>query len=187
MDVQDLEKSKELELLLTQYTTTNKSYLDNLTKGNTDGSQKDLNLLNNLNGIILTHISESTGNVSSNYSLGIDRQAAIKKNNIKMKELSNKLNKERKKIQEMIDLDNKLEGNHEFTKLNVNAYKYHYIYFSLSALILLILIFRAFMTKDEGPMDTVIIVSAILLIIYTFAPSLYDYIINGTKTVINKL
>ena len=32
MDVQNLEKSKELELLLTQYTTTSKSYLDNLTK-----------------------------------------------------------------------------------------------------------------------------------------------------------
>lgn len=187
MDVQNLEKSKELELLLTQYTTTSKSYLDNLTKKNTVSAQKDLKLLNDLNGIILTHISESTGNVYSNYSSGMNRQAEIKKNNIKMKELSNNLNKERKKIQAMIDLDNKLEGNHEFTKLNVNAYRYHYIYFFLSALILLILIFKAFMTKEEGPIDTVIIVSAILLIIYTVAPSLYTFLVNGIKTLIKKL
>jgi hypothetical protein len=54
MDVQNLEKSKELELLLTQYTTTSKSYLDNLTKENTVSAQKDLKTLDDLNGIILT-------------------------------------------------------------------------------------------------------------------------------------
>lgn len=186
MDVQNLEKNKELELLLTQYTTTSKSYLDNLTKGNSDAAQKDLKLLNDLNGVMLTHISEITGNSYGNYSSGINRQVEIKKNNIKMKKLSNNLNKERKKIQEMIDLDNKLEGNHEYTKLNVNAYRYHYIYFFLSAVILLILIFKAFMTKEEGPMDTVIIVSAILLIIYTVAPSLYTSLVNKIKSLIKK-
>jgi hypothetical protein len=178
MDIEILNQNKELELLLTQYISTNQSYLNNLNANNADGAQSDLNLLNNLNTMILALIVQSTGNVYGNYQSGIDRQTEIQNNNIIMQQLTDSLNKERVKIKKMLETANKLDGSKEFTKLNVNSYKYHYLYFFLSAAILLFLIFKAFMTKEEGPIDTVIIVSAILLAIYSVWQWLYNYFVH---------
>lgn len=180
-DITIIEKKKEINLLLQQFTSVNKSYINNLRTGNKQESAKDLALLDNLNSLILTHMSENEGILSSNYSKGIEQQEMVNKNNEKFNDIKDKLNEERKRIKLLIQEETDLEGTQQFWYQNMTSYKYKYLYYIICAIILIILIIRAFISSDTGLIDTVIAMSAIMLIIYHYVPTLATLTIGTLK------
>lgn len=185
-DITIIEKKKEINLLLEQFTSVNKSYINNLRTGNKEESAKDLALLDKLNSLILTHMSENEGILSSNYSKGIKQQEMVNKNNEKFKDIKNKLNEERKRIKMLMQEEHDLEGTEQFWYQNMTSYKYKYLYYIICAIILIILIIRAFISSDTGLIDTVIAVSAFMLLIYHYIPTLTTLTIGTLKKYILK-
>jgi hypothetical protein len=185
-DIEFMEKQKELESLLSQYTNTNKSYIENLKNNNNSSAENNLKLLDNLNTLILTHLSENEGILSTNYLKGIQHQETVKENNEKFNVLNNKLNIEREKIRVILKQKNDLNGTKEDTSINTKSIKYKYIYYAICAIILIILIVKSFMSSDIGMVDNVILVCIILLLIYHFFPIVIPYTINKIKLLFYK-
>lgn len=185
-DIEFMEKQKELESLLLQYTNTNKSYIENLKNNNNSSAENNLKLLDNLNTLILTHLSENEGILSTNYLKGIQHQETVKENNEKFNVLNNKLNIEREKIRGILKQKNDLNGTKEDTSINTKSIKYKYIYYAICAIILIILIIKSFMSSDIGMVDNVILVCIILLLIYHFFPIVIPYTINKIKLLFYK-
>ena len=185
-DIEFMEKQKELESLLLQYTNTNKSYIENLKNNNNSSAENNLKLLDNLNTLILTHLSENEGILSTNYLKGIQHQETVKENNEKFNVLNNKLNIEREKIRGILKQNNDLNGTKEDTSINTKSIKYKYIYYAICAIILIILIIKSFMSSDIGMVDNVILVCIILLLIYHFFPIVIPYTINKIKLLFYK-
>ena len=185
-DIEFMEKQKELESLLLQYTNTNKSYIENLKNNNNSSAENNLKLLDNLNTLILTHLSENEGILSTNYLKGIHHQETVNENNEKFNVLNNKLNIEREKIRGILKQKNDLNGTKEDTSINTKSIKYKYIYYAICAIILIILIIKSFMSSDIGMVDNVILVCIILLLIYHFFPIVIPYTINKIKLLFYK-
>jgi hypothetical protein len=185
-DIEIMDKQKELESLLSQYTNTNKSYIENLKNNNNSSAEKNLKLLDNLNTLILTHLSENEGIISTNYLKGIQHQESVKENNEKFNILTNKLNTEREKIRLLLEQKNDLNGTKEYTSINTKSNKYKYVYYAFCAIILIILIFKAFMSSDVGMIDNVILVCIILLLIYHFYPIVIPYTTHTLKFLFDK-
>ena len=184
--IEFMEKQKQLESLLLQYTNTNKSYIENLKNNNNSSAENNLKLLDNLNTLILTHLSENEGILSTNYLKGIQHQETVKENNEKFNVLNNKLNIEREKIRGILKQKNDLNGTKEDTSINTKSIKYKYIYYAICAIILIILIIKSFMSSDIGMVDNVILVCIILLLIYHFFPIVIPYTINKIKLLFYK-
>ena len=185
-DTEFMEKQKELESLISQYTNTNTSYIENLKNNNNSSAEINLNLLNKLNSLILTHLSENEGILSTNYLKGIQHQEAVKENNEKFNILNNKLNTEREKIRLILEQKNDLNGTKEYTSINTKSNKYKYVYYTICAIILIILIIKSFMSSDIGMIDNVILACIILLLIYNFFPIIIPYTINKLKLLFHK-
>jgi hypothetical protein len=185
-DIEFMEKQKELESLLSQYTNTNKSYIENLKNNNNNSAENNLKLLDNLNSLILAHLSENEGILSTNYLKGIQHQEAVKENNEKFNILNNKLNTEREKIRLILEQKNDLNGTKEYTSINTKSNKYKYVYYTICAIILIILIIKSFMSSDIGMIDNVILACIILLLIYHFFPIIIPYTINKLKLLFHK-
>jgi hypothetical protein len=185
-DIEFMEKQKELESLISQYTNTNTSYIENLKNNNNSSAEINLNLLNKLNSLILTHLSENEGILSTNYLKGIQHQELVKENNEKFNILTNKLNIEREKIRLILEQRSDLNGTKEYTSINTKSNKYKYVYYAFCAIILIILIIKAFMSSDVGMIDNVILVCIILLLIYHFFPIVIHYITDKLKLLFHK-
>jgi len=185
-DTEFMEKQKELESLISQYTNTNTSYIENLKNNNNSSAEINLNLLNKLNSLILTHLSENEGILSTNYLKGIQHQELVKENNEKFNILTNKLNIEREKIRLILEQRSDLNGTKEYTSINTKSNKYKYVYYAFCAIILIILIIKAFMSSDVGMIDNVILVCIILLLIYHFFPIVIHYITDKLKLLFHK-
>ena len=185
-DTEFMEKQKELESLISQYTNTNTSYIENLKNNNNSSAEINLNLLNKLNSLILTHLSENEGILSTNYLKGIQHQELVKENNEKFNILTNKLNIEREKIRLILEQRSDLNGTKEYTSINTKSNKYKYVYYAFCAIILIILIIKAFMSSDVGMIDNVILVCIIFLLIYHFFPIVIHYITDKLKLLFHK-
>jgi hypothetical protein len=78
-----------------------------------------------------------------------------------------------------------LEGNNEFGYQTMTSYKYKYLYYIGCAIILIVLIIRAFSNPDTGLIDNIIIVSMIMLVIYHYGPYLLPLLVTKSKKLYN--
>ena len=159
---------KEIELLLAQYKIVNASYINNLSKGFSDKASQELATMDVLNKRISSLLSSARQEISTIYPKGIVNQSAVTLNVPKVRALDAKLKKNQKELQAMMAKEMALDGQYDSSTLQVYSYKYHYMFYFIVAVIISWLLYRVFSTNDSETVDTVILVSAIILIFYHF-------------------
>ena len=160
---------KEIELLLAQYKIVNASYINNLSKGFSDKASQELATMDVLNKRIISLLSSARQEISTIYPKGIANQSAVTLNVQKVRALDAKLKKNEKELQAMMAKEMALDGQYDSSTLQVYSYKYHYMFYFIVAVIISWLLYRVFSTNiSDDKVDTVILVSAIIVLVYHF-------------------
>ena len=162
MTLAELEKT-ELEngIRLRLYKTFQQDYISNLQQGNNDRASEELEKLDEWNTEIMDGLEKENKLISELYPEGSEPQQ-----NVNTTKLTRKIQRDKRKIHEMMrELDTLNAENHS-SQLTANSYKLKYFMMFALMAIVVSLVARAFATKESGKAETVIFVVMIVLILY---------------------
>jgi hypothetical protein len=161
-------QEKEIEVLLNEYNKINSNFINNLKKGFKNKSSQDLSKMSDINDRIISLLSSVRQEISTIYPKGIANQSAVTLNLQKVQLLDAKLKKNEKELQNMMAKELVLDGQYDSSNIQVYSYKYHYMFYFIVAIIIAWLLYRVFSTNESDTIETVILVTGIIVIFYHF-------------------
>ena len=124
--------------------------------------------MSDINDRIISLLSSVRQEISTIYPKGIANQSAVTLNLQKVQLLDAKLKKNEKELQNMMAKELVLDGQYDSSNIQVYSYKYHYMFYFIVAIIIAWLLYRVFSTNESDTIETVILVTGIIVIFYHF-------------------
>ena len=179
--VQQRTKLKELDILVEQYKVAHATFLNHEKAGNIPDALTDKTLLKTLNDSILMKLTELERLNDVIYPHGITNQQQVDKNNPALNAHLTTLYQEHQRINDHIREYNNAFGKNEDKQLVYKSHTWRYIFYLLVAVVVSILVIRAYTTEDQHGIEIVIIVIAA----FVGLVHLYNYLVKWfTETVL---
>jgi len=140
------------------------------------------------NAKIIGLISTIQNKIAIVYPKGITNQNVVRSNNANLVDIVNKLHKEQKKIQQLLNKNDSLDGKNSNLTLQLNSSYYEYTFYLILTIVFGIYIFKiygAFSGYDS--VDTIILICAILLLVYNFIGPVMSYGKEGIQHVVRRI
>ena len=140
------------------------------------------------NAKIIGLISTIQNKIAIVYPKGITNQNVVRSNNANLVDIVNKLHKEQKKIQQLLNKNHSLDGKNSNLTLQLNSSYYEYTFYLILTIVFGIYIFKiygAFSGYDS--VDTIILICAILLLVYNFIGPVMSYGKEGIQHVVRRM
>ena len=167
-------KLKELDMLVTQYTTAHNTYINDDQSGDLPAAGNALAVLKALNDNILSRLTELQKMNDSIYPRGITNQQTIEKNNPTLNAHLQDLYKQHAIVNQRIRDYNDASGKKEDKELTYHSNTWPYIFYFVMAFIVAIFVIRAYTSEDQNSLEMVILIVAAILAIVHF----YKYIVK---------
>jgi hypothetical protein len=196
VEIKTLEK--EVELLLAQYKDMQQGQgasqqgqgqgASQQGQGQGASQQGQGQQAKDLNARILQLLDTIKSKIDKVYPQGITNQNAVRMNNKNLMETSNKLMKEQKNLNNLIQEYNSLDGKNNYLTLQTNSIYYQYLFYLVIAIVISIYLIKIF-TQETGyeSADMIILVLAILLLLYHFISPFIQYGTDAIQSIVRKI
>ena len=158
---------KEIHALLASYEQTQQEYMNMLvSEGKLQQAEKKLKTLNDMNASILSLIDTAKNKMAELYPKGIKNQNLITLDNTKMNRIIHDMNKEDRKLNNLLRKLRSAEGENKSATLQQNSAYYQYVVFAILSVVILVLTIKTFASSGSSFIETIILVIAAALVLY---------------------